>query len=48
MIYPEPEKVIIKALTSSKSRKQLWTELPMKLEYNRVDKTSIDESADTF
>ena len=47
-IYPDPDKEIIKVLTSSKSRKQLWAELPMQLEYNKAIRTSIDDTHKSF
>ncbi len=34
-VYPAPDKEIIKVLTSNISRAQLWSELPMQLEYIR-------------
>ena len=36
IVYPEPDREIVKALTSGKTRTELWNELPMKLEYNMV------------
>jgi ubiquinone/menaquinone biosynthesis C-methylase UbiE len=47
-IYPEPDKEIVRILASSDSRAQLWTKLPMQLEYNKAIRTSIDDTRKSF
>ena len=37
VIYPDPDKEIVKALKENTSRTKLWEELPMKLEYNEEE-----------